>query len=162
MMIDPASIIHHRASILFMARIAGVDLPDHKRIDIALTYIYGIGRNNVYGILKNAEIDASRRMKDLNEQEVGKIQKIIENGYKVEGDLKQEVAENIKRLKTVGSYRGLRHARGLPVRGQRTRSNARTKRGKRQTVGALRKDVRAKQDQQAPKTEGTAPKPVSK
>lgn len=127
-----------------MARIAGVDLPENKRIDIALTYLYGIGRSNVRELLKKTQLEAARRVKTLNEEEISKIQKVIEKGYKVEGDLRSEVAANIKRLKEIGSYRGIRHARGLPSRGQRTRSNARTKRGKRKTVGALRKEVRAK------------------
>lgn len=136
-----------------MARIAGRDLPNEKRIDIALTYIYGIGRSNVNPLLKKANIDMSKRVKELTEEEVGRIQKVMDAGYKVEGDLKTEVIENIKRLKEIGSYRGLRHARNLPVKGQRTRSNARTKRGKRQTVGALKKETRAKL------TEGATAKP---
>lgn len=136
-----------------MARIAGVDIPNEKRIDIALSYVYGVGRSNTNRILKEANVDPSRRTKDLNEQEVGRIQKTIEATYKVEGDLRQEISENIKRLKAIAAYRGVRHARNLPVRGQRTRSNARTKRGKRQTVGALRKEVRAKLDQAPTKPE---------
>ena len=130
-----------------MVRIAGIDLPPGKRLDIALTSIYGVGRNNVRVILSKASMDDSKRVKDLTEEEVGRIQKVLDKEYKIEGDLRTEVTENIKRLKEIGSYRGIRHVRGLPVRGQRTRSNARTKRGKRQTVGALRKDVRAKLDQ---------------
>ncbi|OGG15083.1 30S ribosomal protein S13 [Candidatus Gottesmanbacteria bacterium RIFCSPHIGHO2_01_FULL_39_10] len=136
-----------------MPRIAGRDLPDHKRIDIALTYIYGIGRTNVSPLLKKASVLANKRVKDLSEEEVGRIQKVIDSGLKVEGDLRSEVSENIKRLKEVGSYRGVRHARSLPVRGQRTRSNARTKRGLRKTVGALRKETRAKLGQPGTKTE---------
>lgn len=136
-----------------MVRISGVDIPNEKRIDIALTYIYGIGRQNVGAVLAKTAIDPSRRSKDLSEQEINQIQKIIEATYKVEGDLRENIAENIKRLKATGAYRGIRHARGLPVRGQRTRSNARTKRGKRQTVGALRKEIRAKLDQTTGKTE---------
>lgn len=127
-----------------MARISGIDLPEQKRIDIALTYIYGIGRSNVTGIIKKSSVDGSKRVKQLSEEEIGRIQKVIDKEYKVEGDLRTEVADDIKRLKEIGCYRGIRHARNLPSRGQRTRSNARTKRGKRQTVGALRKDVRAK------------------
>ena len=140
-----------------MSRIAGVDLPDNKRTDIALTYIYGIGRHNVCTILKKAQVDGTKRMREINEEEIGRIQKVIDKEYKVEGDLRSEVAENIKRLKEIGSYRGLRHSRNLPVRGQRTRSNARTKRGKRQTVGALRKETRAKLVQSKPtgETSGT-------
>ena len=130
-----------------MVRIAGIDLPPGKRLDIALTSIYGVGRSNVRVILSKASTAVSKRVKDLTEEEVGRIQKVLDKDYKIEGDLRTEVTENIKRLKEIGSYRGIRHVRGLPVRGQRTRSNARTKRGKRQTVGALRKDVRAKLDQ---------------
>lgn len=130
-----------------MTRIAGIDLPDQKRLDIAITYIYGIGRGNAVSILKAANVDGAKRMKELTEGEVGKIQKVIEEKYKIEGDLKTEIVESIKRLKEIGSYRGIRHIKGLPVRGQRTRSNARTKRGKRKTVGALRKEVRAQLDQ---------------
>lgn len=130
-----------------MARIAGIDLPDKKRLDIALTYIYGIGRSNVITILKQVSISGAKRVKELSEEEISKIQKIIDEKFKVEGDLKTEIAENIKRLKEIGSYRGIRHIKGLPVQGQRTRSNARTKRGKRKTVGALKKEVRAQLDQ---------------
>ena len=136
-----------------MARIAGRDLPDHKRIDIALTYIYGIGRTNVIPVLKKASVESNKRVKDLSEEEVGRIQKSIDAGIKVEGDLRSEISENIKRLKEVGAYRGIRHARSLPVRGQRTRSNARTKRGLRKTVGALRKETRAKLETTTTKTE---------
>jgi small subunit ribosomal protein S13 len=134
-----------------MARIAGVDLPDHKRVDIALTYLYGIGRNNVNSILKSTKVEGGKRVKELTEEEIGKIHKFIEENFKVEGDLKAQVADNIKRLREIGCYRGIRHIKGLPSRGQRTRSNARTKRGKRKTVGALRKEIRAKQEQ--PQTE---------
>lgn len=130
-----------------MARIVGIDLPDNKRLDIALTYIYGIGRGNVNLVLKNTSLEGSKRIKELSEEEIGKIQKVIEEKIKVGGNLKTEVAENIKRLKEIGAYRGIRHIKGLPVRGQRTRSNARTKRGKRKTVGALKKEVRAQLDQ---------------
>lgn len=126
-----------------MTRIAGIDLPDQKRLDIAITYIYGIGRSNAQTILKAANIPGAKRVKELSEEEVGKIQKVIEEKFKIEGDLKTEIVENIKRLKEISAYRGVRHIKGLPVRGQRTRSNARTKRGKRKTVGALRKEVRA-------------------
>ena len=123
-----------------MVRIAGLDIPNEKRIDIALTYIYGIGRRNVGSILKAANVDAARRAKTLTEEETSRIQKIVDT-IKVEGELKQEVIANIKRLKEIGSYRGLRHSRNLPVRGQRTRSNARTKRGKRVTIGAIKKET---------------------
>lgn len=127
-----------------MARIAGLDLPPLKRVDIALTYIYGIGRNNAKVLLEKSKVEGAKRVKDLSEDEIGRIQKTIEENFKVEGDLRGEVAGNIKRLKEIGAYRGLRHIKGLPARGQRTRSNARTKRGKRKTVGALRKEIRAK------------------
>ncbi|MBI2600700.1 30S ribosomal protein S13 [Candidatus Daviesbacteria bacterium] len=123
-----------------MARIAGVDLPEQKRVDIGLTYIYGIGRKNVEKMLKDSGVDPAKRVKDLTEEETGKLQKTVEQ-FKVEGDLRREVEQNIKRLEEIGTYRGLRHRKNLPARGQRTRSNARTKRGKRKTVGSIRKDV---------------------
>ncbi|GIW61286.1 MAG: 30S ribosomal protein S13 [Patescibacteria group bacterium] len=126
-------------------RIAGVNIPDEKRVDIALTYLYGIGRSNVKHILKAANIDASRRVKDLTEEEQKRITKALD-AIKIEGDLRAEVLENIKRLKETGTYRGLRHIRNLPVRGQRTRSNARTKRGKRVTIGAIKKEIAAKME----------------
>lgn len=128
-------------------RIAGYNLQDSKRIDIALTYIYGIGRRNVIGILKKAEVESAKRVKSLSEDEQKRIQKVLE-GYKLEGDLRAEVQANIKRLKEIASYRGSRHSKNLPVRGQRTRSNARTKRGKRVTIGAIKKEeaVRTKPD----------------
>lgn len=124
-------------------RIAGITIPVEKRIDIALTYLYGIGRSNVVTLLKKAEVDSAIRVKNLSEDEQKRIQKALEI-YKVEGDLRAEVVGNIKRLKEIGSYRGLRHTKNLPVRGQRTRSNARTKRGKRVTIGAIKKEVAAK------------------
>lgn len=136
-----------------MARIAGVDIPNEKRLDIALTYIYGIGRVNVKTVLKSANIDASRRVKTLTDEEISHIAKVIEKGFTVEGDLRQEISSNIKRLREIGSYRGSRHAHKLPARGQRTRSNARTKRGKRLTVGAMKKDDRIKTDTKAPEEE---------
>ena len=136
-----------------MARIAGVDIPNEKRLDIALTYIYGIGRINVKTVLQSANIDASRRVKTLTDEEVSHIAKVIEKGFTVEGNLRQEISSNIKRLREIGSYRGLRHAHKLPARGQRTRSNARTKRGKRLTVGALKKDDRVKTETKAPEAE---------
>jgi len=128
-----------------MARIAGVDLPNGKRLDIALTYLYGIGRSNVVRVLTEAQIDPSRRVNTLTDEDVNKIAKVLEKGYTVEGDLRKEVSDNIKRLIEIRSYRGSRHAKKLPSRGQRTRSNARTKRGKRATVGAMKKDDRVKQ-----------------
>ncbi len=124
-------------------RISGVNLPDEKRVDIALTHLYGIGRRNVRDVLSKAEIDPAKRVKTLSEQEQKRIQSALET-YKVEGDLRAEVVGNIKRLKETGSYRGHRHTRNLPVRGQRTRSNARTKRGKRVTIGAIKKEVAQK------------------
>lgn len=126
-----------------MPRIAGVDVPSAKRIDIGLTVIYGIGRSNVYPILRAAKVDPQRKIKDLTEEEINRLQKVID-GYKVEGDLRREIQENIQRLKEINSYRGLRHTHNLPVRGQRTRSNARTKRGKRVTVGAIKKKAAEK------------------
>lgn len=114
-----------------MPRIAGVDLPKDKRIDIALTRIYGIGRPSAEKILTKAEVDPAKRAKDLTDEEVSRIRKIIDSEYKVEGDLRKEVAMNIKRLIDLGAYRGLRHRLGLPVRGQRTRTNARTRKGPR-------------------------------
>ena len=128
-----------------MARISGVDLNNEKRIDIALTKLYGIGRSNVGPLLKSAGISGSKRAKDLSEEEVNKLQKVVD-GFKVEGDLRREVADNIKRLKEIGAYRGVRHSRNLPVRGQRTRSNARTKRGKRVTIGAIKKEMAVNKD----------------
>jgi small subunit ribosomal protein S13 len=126
-------------------RILGITLPDEKRLDIALTYIYGVGRKNVVGILKKAEVDGAKRVKTLTEDEQKKIQKVLD-AYKVEGDLRVEVSENIRRLKEIGAYRGTRHSKGLPARGQRTRSNARTKRGKRVTIGAIKKEVAVKME----------------
>ena len=124
-------------------RISGINIPDEKRIDISLSYLYGIGRKNVVGILKKAEVDASKRVKSLSEDEQKRIQKVLES-HKIDGDLRVEVTENIKRLKEMGSYRGTRHSKSLPSRGQRTKSNARTKRGKRLTIGAIKKEVAAK------------------
>lgn len=127
-----------------MARIAGVDLPNEKRLDIALTYIYGIGRSNVGGLLREADMPGDRRVNTLTDEETNRIAKVIEKRFVVEGDLRRQVQDNIKRLRDIGSYRGMRHARNLPSRGQRTRSNARTRRGKRVTIGAIKKDERAK------------------
>jgi small subunit ribosomal protein S13 len=123
-----------------MVRIAGIDLPKEKRIDIGLTVIYGIGRKNVVDILKEAKIEASKRVNSLTDEEVARITKVVDK-LMIEGDLRKKIANDIQRLKSIGSYRGLRHSRNLPVRGQRTRSNARTKRGKRKTIGALKKDM---------------------
>lgn len=122
-----------------MARIVGVNLPQDKRIEIALTYIYGIGLPTSQKILKNCSINPDTRVKDLTDSEINKIREAIEGKIIVEGDLRREISQNIRRLKEIGSYRGLRHSAGLPVRGQRTKTNARTKKGKRVTVGSGRK-----------------------
>ena len=124
-------------------RISGINLPDEKRTDIGLSYLFGVGRKNVVEILKKAQIDGAKRLKTLTEEEQRKLQKVLEE-YKTEGDLKVEIQGNIKRLREIGSYRGIRHARNLPVRGQRTKSNARTKRGKRMTIGAIKKEAAVK------------------
>ncbi|CCJ33285.1 MULTISPECIES: 30S ribosomal protein S13 [Caloramator] len=122
-----------------MARIAGVDLPREKRIEIALTYIYGIGRPSANKILQETGINPDTRVKDLTEEEVAKLREYIDKNFTVEGDLRREIALNIKRLMEIGCYRGLRHRRGLPVRGQRTRTNARTRKGPRRTIGGKKK-----------------------
>ena len=122
-----------------MARIAGIDLPRDKRVEIGLTYIYGIGRAKSKEILEATGINPDTRVRDLTETEVSKLRDYIDKEYKVEGDLRREVALNIKRLIEIGCYRGIRHRRGLPVRGQSTKQNARTRKGPRRTVGAKRK-----------------------
>jgi small subunit ribosomal protein S13 len=122
-----------------LARIAGVDLPKNKRVEIGLTYIFGIGRSSSQKILEQAGVDPNKRVRDLSEEEVGLLRKAIDNGYRVEGDLRREISMNIKRLMDIGCYRGLRHRRGLPVRGQRTRSNARTRKGPRRAIGGKKK-----------------------
>lgn len=122
-----------------MARIAGVDLPREKRIDIGLTYIYGIGRHTGVQIVEKAGVAPETRVKNLTGDEVNRIAEVIRQAYTVEGDLRREIAMNIKRLMDIGSYRGLRHRRGLPVRGQRTNTNARTRKGPRRTVGVKKK-----------------------
>jgi small subunit ribosomal protein S13 len=119
-----------------MARISGVDLPREKRTDIGLTYVYGIGRASALSILNKAGIDGSIRVKDLSEEHIVKIREIIQEGYQVEGDLRKTFSMNIKRLIDSGTYRGLRHRKGLPVRGQRTKTNARTRKGRRSGVGS--------------------------
>lgn len=126
-------------------RIVGVTIPDEKKVNIALGYIYGIGRKNALPVLAKAEVDPDKRAKDLTEDEIKRLTKILE-GIKIEGDLKADIAGNVRRLRDIGAYRGIRHARGLPSRGQRTRSNARTKRGKRVTIGAIKKEVIAKME----------------
>ena len=122
-----------------MARIAGVDLPRDKRIEIGLTYIYGIGRRTSNDILAKAGVDPNIRVKDLSEEDAGKIRKIIDAEYSVEGDLRRDVSLNIKRLMEIGCYRGIRHRRGLPVRGQSSKQNARTRKGPKRTVGRKKK-----------------------
>jgi small subunit ribosomal protein S13 len=122
-----------------LARIAGIDLPRNKRTEIALTYIYGIGRSSSQDILKKAGVDPNTRTDDLTEAEAGKIRDVIDGQYQVEGDLRRTVTGNIKRLMDLGCYRGLRHRRGLPVRGQKTKTNARTRKGPRKTVAGKRK-----------------------
>lgn len=118
-----------------MARIAGADIPNDKRVEVALTYIYGIGPSSARKILQTTAVDPNTRVKDLAESEVARLRETIEQQYAVEGDLRRELAMNIKRLMDIGAYRGLRHRRGLPVRGQRTRTNARTRKGPRRTIG---------------------------
>lgn len=117
-----------------MARIAGVDLPLNKRVEIALTYIFGIGKTRSKQILEATGVDPNKRVKDLTDEEIGKIRDFIEENYKVEGALRTEIAMNIKRLKDIKCYRGMRHIKGLPVRGQRTKTNARTRKGKKKTM----------------------------
>lgn len=122
-----------------MARIAGVDIPREKRVDISLRYIYGIGPTLAHKICAQTQVRPETKVRDLTEDEVARLRDVIEHGYKVEGDLRREVNLNIKRLIEIGCYRGLRHRRGLPVRGQRTRTNARTRKGPRKTVAGKRK-----------------------
>lgn len=122
-----------------MARISGVNIPNDKKIDVALTYIYGIGPTLSNKILKDAQVKADVRVKDIPESDIEKIRKVISANYKVEGDLRLDISQNVKRLKEINTYRGLRHTKGLPVRGQRTKTNARTKRGRKVTVGSGRK-----------------------
>jgi small subunit ribosomal protein S13 len=122
-----------------LARIVGVDVPDNKRAVVALTYIYGVGRTSSEKILKEAGVDESTRVKDLSAEDLGRIRQVLENSYRVEGSLRTEIALSIKRLKDIGCYRGWRHRRGLPCRGQRTRTNARTRKGPKKTVAGKRK-----------------------
>jgi small subunit ribosomal protein S13 len=124
-----------------MARIAGVDLPRNKRIEVGLTYIYGIGPNTAAEIVRKAKVNPDSRIQDLGDDEISRLASVISQEYQVEGDLRREVSMNIKRLMDIGCYRGLRHRRGLPVRGQSTRSNARTRKGPKRTVGARRKKI---------------------
>ena len=122
-----------------MARISGIDLPREKKVEIGLTYIYGIGRSAAQEIIEKAGIDASQRVRDLSDADVNKLRQVIEKEFRVEGALRTEVAMNIKRLMDIGSYRGIRHRRGLPVRGQRTHTNARTKKGPRRAIAGKKK-----------------------
>jgi small subunit ribosomal protein S13 len=125
-----------------MARIAGVDLPREKRVEIGLTYIYGVGRTRAVQALAAAGVDPSTRIRDLSEDQVRRLRDFIDASFKVEGDLRREVAQNIKRKVEIGSYQGIRHRRGLPVRGQRTHTNARTRKGPKRTVGGLKKKLK--------------------
>jgi small subunit ribosomal protein S13 len=122
-----------------VARISGVDIPNNKRAEIALTYIFGIGRKSATDICKKANVDPARKAGDLTDDEIGKLRRAIESGYQVEGDLRAQVGMNIKRLVDIGCYRGLRHRKGLPVRGQRTKTNARTRKGPRKTMANKKK-----------------------
>jgi small subunit ribosomal protein S13 len=122
-----------------MARIAGVDLPRDKKVEIGLSYIYGIGRKNAVDILSKAGVNREQRIRDLSDTDVSRLRQVIEKEYRVEGALRTEVAMNIKRLMDIGSYRGIRHRRGLPVRGQRTHTNARTKKGPRRAIAGKKK-----------------------
>ena len=125
-----------------MARIVGVDLPREKRIEIALTYIYGIGRSRSHEILRQTQVNPDTRVRDLTEEEVARLREAIERNFRVEGDLRREISQNVKRLIEIGCYRGLRHRRNMPVRGQRTRTNARTRRGRRGTTIGIKKKAK--------------------
>lgn len=130
-----------------MPRIAGIDLPNNKKVFIALTYIYGIGRSNVQPVLNQSKVDGDKRVSELTPDEVNRLQKVIEASFEVEGNLRQKIRDSIERLKRISSYRGYRHVQMLPSRGQRTRTNARTRRGKRRTVGAMTKEMAAKMEE---------------
>jgi small subunit ribosomal protein S13 len=125
-----------------MARIAGVDIPRNKKVEIAITYIFGIGRTNGMEVIRRANVNPETRVRDLTEEEVGRLREIIDREYRVEGDLRREVQMNIKRLMDIGCYRGLRHRRGMPTRGQRTRTNARTRRGRKGQAIGIKKKVK--------------------
>jgi len=127
-----------------MPRISGIDIPAEKRTEVALTYIFGIGRHNVRAIMREARVNLDKRARDLTSNEIAALQRAMDK-INTEGELRKKIHEDIQRLKRVGSYRGMRHSAGLPARGQRTRTNARTKRGKRKTVGALKKENRIKE-----------------
>ena len=135
-----------------MIRISGINLPENKKIFAGLATICGVGKHNVFEVLKKAKVNKDKRVKDLTSEEAVRLQKVIDT-MPVEGVLRKQVAEDFQRLKTIGAYRGLRHIQGLPSRGQRTRSNARTKRGRRATVGAMRKDLAAKVEETKKKKE---------
>lgn len=135
-----------------MPRIAGIDLPNNKRAEVALTYLYGIGPSNVKILLTKAGVNPDKRSQDITSEEISILSKALEE-FQVEGELRKSVRDNIERLRRIGSYRGARHTASLPVRGQRTRTNARTKRGKRMTVGALKKEEATKLEQQTAKKE---------
>jgi len=126
-----------------MPRIAGIDVPEQKRIEAALTYIYGIGKSNVRQILKEAKVEPDKRARSLSGEEIARLQRVIDK-INTEGNLRKQIRENIERLKRINAYRGMRHSANLPVRGQRTRTNARTKRGKRKTIGAMKKEAMSK------------------
>ncbi len=126
-----------------MARIAGVDIPRNKKVGVSITYIYGIGFSNGRDVMEKAQVDPDKRVRDLTEEEVGRLREVVEREYRVEGDLRREVQMNIKRLMDIGCYRGLRHRKGMPLRGQRTRTNARTRRGRRgQAIGIKKKTTK--------------------
>ncbi|MBI3354630.1 MAG: 30S ribosomal protein S13 [Nitrospirae bacterium] len=125
-----------------MARIAGVDLPRDKRVEIGLTYLYGVGKSAAQKILKETKINPDTRVKNLSEDEVIRLREVVENNYKIEGDLRREISMNIKRLMDIGAYSGLRHRRGLPVHGQRTKTNARTRKGPKKTVGGKKRETK--------------------
>lgn len=122
-----------------MARIEGVDLPGNKRVEVGLTYLFGVGRSTARKILSATSVDLNKKVKDLTDDEIGKIREVIDKNYTVEGDLKRKVSMDIKRLMDIGSYRGTRHRRSLPVRGQRTKTNARTRKGPRRSIGGKKK-----------------------
>jgi small subunit ribosomal protein S13 len=143
-------------------RISGVEIPDHERAEIGLTRFFGIGRTNVKEVLKKAKISADTRIKDLSRDDISSLMKVMED-FKVEGDLKKEIRENIDRLKAIKSYRGIRHIVGLPARGQRTKSNSRTRKGKKKTVGSLTKEAWAKiESAQQQKANATSDAPAKK
>ncbi|MCK9265702.1 30S ribosomal protein S13 [bacterium] len=132
-----------------MARLLGVEIPDNKKIEVALTYVFGIGQTSAARIIKHSGVDGEKRVKDLNEEELGKIAAFVQKNILVEGDLKKEISESIRRLQEIGSYRGYRHRVSLPVRGQRTRTNSRTRKGPKKTVGVIRDKTARKAKKQS-------------